>query len=278
MTGERLVTKVSDHYGTFEHLHRYALAMELCRGKTVLDIASGEGYGSKLVSQQALFVYGVDISEECVSHASRKYAGDKLEFRQGSASQIPLPDHTVDIVVSFETIEHHDRHEEMFSEIKRVLKPGGLLFLSSPEKAIYSERDPGNRFHIKELSLAELRTLCTRHFANTAVYYQKNVIASMIVGDSGSEEVRFFSGDFSHIEPGLREKQFFNRDFFNLVLCSDSVLPADLPKTSFFCAVDAYEAEKKGLTGFRTSFDYRLGHTLLFPLRLVKQLLFPKRS
>ena len=51
---------------------------------------------------------------------------------------IPLPDQSVDLVVSFETIEHHDKHEEMMLEIKRVLRPDGVVIISSPDKQTYS--------------------------------------------------------------------------------------------------------------------------------------------
>src|SRR5689334_5420887 len=109
--GERL-SKEAGPYSLTHHLHRYAVAAELCKGKCVVDLASGEGYGSNLISQWAKNVIGVDISEQAVQHASRTYKRPNLEFRLGSATKIPLPDKSVDIVVSFETIEHHDRHQE----------------------------------------------------------------------------------------------------------------------------------------------------------------------
>ncbi len=69
-TGERLVTGIE---GTIEneHLHRYFLAREFCRGKDVLDVASGEGYGAALLAQTAKRVIGVEVDSASVEHASR---------------------------------------------------------------------------------------------------------------------------------------------------------------------------------------------------------------
>ena len=91
------------------------------------DIACGEGYGSSLLSQTASSVAGVDISADAVAHASEAYHRDNLSFLVGSCAAIPLAAASVDIVVSLDTLEHLEQHEEMFREIKRVLSPGGTL-------------------------------------------------------------------------------------------------------------------------------------------------------
>ena len=150
-----------------EHLHRYHWAAQFSRGKRVLDIACGEGYGSEILARSATHVIGVDLSEDAVVHASRKYRRNNLEFLVGSCDRIPVPDGRIDLVVSFETIEHHDRHQEMMREIKRVLYPEGILIISSPDKYVYSDI-PGykNEFHVKELYAREFEALLKEHFAN----------------------------------------------------------------------------------------------------------------
>src|ERR1051325_4300232 len=100
--GERLLPEMHDANAVM-HWHRYAFAAGLCRGKDVLDIASGEGYGSNLMSGAAKSVTGVDISAEAVAHANAKYNSPTLRFLQGSAAEIPLEDASVDVAVSFET-------------------------------------------------------------------------------------------------------------------------------------------------------------------------------
>ena len=80
-TGERLVTDVEGVFGVAEHLHRYAMAQQLAKDKIVLDLASGEGYGTNLLSDVAKYVTGVDISDEAVQHANKKYAAPKTNLQ-----------------------------------------------------------------------------------------------------------------------------------------------------------------------------------------------------
>ena len=109
-TGERFLPEVVGDI-RYEHLHRYLMARELVRGKDVLDIACGEGYGSRILAEVAKSVIGIDLSQAAAAHASASYTADNLHFAQGDCSCIPLPNASLDVVVSFETLEHHDRHQ-----------------------------------------------------------------------------------------------------------------------------------------------------------------------
>ena len=129
VTGERFMPDYPGDWSP-EHYHRYFLARELVEGKRVLDIASGEGYGSAILAQLAKHVTGVDISQKAVDAARDKYKKDNLDYVCGSVTAIPLPDHSVDMVVSFETIEHLTEQTEMLAEIRRVLIPEGILVIS----------------------------------------------------------------------------------------------------------------------------------------------------
>src|SRR5579859_2533442 len=110
-TGERLVTSLSGDI-VWEHLHRYAFANQFAAGKDVLDIACGEGYGSFLIAKQARSVTGIDISSESLFHAQRKYSQGNLRFCLGDCRNIPLCAQSIDLVVSFETLEHIAEHEQ----------------------------------------------------------------------------------------------------------------------------------------------------------------------
>ena len=232
-TGERLVTSIFN-YGAIDHLHRYAIALSLVDEKNVLDVASGEGYGSALLAQRARFVTGVDLSQEAINHAKKKYSSVNLEFRYGSATEMPIATHSIDMVVSFETIEHHDRHEEMLSEIKRVLKPSGLLIMSSPDKLNYSE-SPGivNPFHVKELYADEFRRLIQSYFGKALFLSQKHVFGSIITVDDATGPFREFSGDYDNVH----ETPNISSPVYNICLASNGALP-HLPH-SFFCGKKA---------------------------------------
>ncbi|WP_157014691.1 glycosyltransferase [Mesorhizobium xinjiangense] len=194
-TGERYVPELQGEI-ELEHIHRYLLACQLVKDKSVLDIACGEGYGSAILARHAIQVFGVDISSEAVDHARGKYSEAGIEFNVGSCSSIPLENNSVDVVVSFETIEHHDEHEQMMSEIKRVLRTDGVLIVSSPDKLEYSEKSGySNPFHVKELYKRDFFELLSRYFKNFDVFGQRILYGSAIISERSSS--RFVNYDLS---------------------------------------------------------------------------------
>src|SRR5688572_10312702 len=108
-TGERFVPLqhlVNDEIGV-EHLHRYHATVDLVRNQVVLDLASGEGFGTGILAAAAKKVYGIDIDGPSIEHARNTYGQlGNTEFLQAGAEKIPLEDGSIDTVVSFETIEH----------------------------------------------------------------------------------------------------------------------------------------------------------------------------
>lgn len=222
-TGERFLPDKMNGDIKLEHLHRYFLACRLAKGKSVLDIASGDGYGSDLLAQVADNVIGVDLSEQAISHAKTRYSRDNLEFRQGDCVAIPLEDRTVDLIVSFETLEHHDRHEDMLWECRRILKPGGILIMSTPDKLVYTDiPNTKNPFHAKELYLAEFRELLERHFPNVVLHGQRicygSVIASLDGLSDGYTTITGHIGDLSTF-PGV------SSPVYAVALASDQAVP-----------------------------------------------------
>lgn len=226
-TGERYMPEISGQIA-FEHLHRYHLAGRLVAGASVLDVACGEGYGSKILARTAKEVVGVDIDADTVLHARLKYSGENVRFVEASAAMLPFAEGIFDAVVSFETIEHHDQHEEMMSEVKRVLKPGGILVLSSPNKLHYTiETGEKNPYHVKELLREELLELVGRYFQRVILFGQRVVHGSLIVRETGDSAFSTFSqGRQLDKSVGLR------RPVYDLVVASDGAVP-DLG-SSFF--------------------------------------------
>src|SRR5271166_4681844 len=151
-TGERL-TSAYGGQTAIEHLHRYLMAREWCRGKDVLDVASGEGYGTALLAQVARKALGLEIARDAVEHANGAYKADNLSFLVGDARALPCPDACFDVVTSFETIEHFAEQSLFLREIRRVLRLGGLFIVSTPDRDNYSPAEsPANPFHVKELT------------------------------------------------------------------------------------------------------------------------------
>lgn len=163
---ERLVpgTLAWDLYQV-EHKQRYDWASGYCKGKTVLDVACGTGYGSAILAQTgAAQVVGVDISIEAIATNGKQPR--RLCLANGDACNLPFDDGTFDVVVSFETIEHLASPELLLAEISRALKPGGLCICSSPNRDFLpsSGAKEVNPYHLSEMSYEEFNQLFGKYF------------------------------------------------------------------------------------------------------------------
>ena len=212
-TGERFVPTEQGKI-RLEHYHRYAVVQDLVSGKEVLDVACGEGYGSTFMAEVARTVVGVDISHEAVQYASSTYQKPNLSFRQGSATDLDFADASFDVVVSFETIEHLMEQDRMLAEIRRVLRPDGLLVISSPNRPIYSEESgEHNEFHVKELDFNEFDELLKKQFRTIQYFGQRILMGSVIQPlEGGQGSFRAWHDDGSDLKPNagrLEEPVYF---------------------------------------------------------------------
>ncbi|WIX33794.1 glycoside hydrolase family 99-like domain-containing protein [Salinicola sp. JS01] len=240
-TGERFLPEF-DGGIVAEHQHRYRLAQRLVEGKDVLDIACGEGYGAHLLAERAARVTGVDIDTDTVAHARAAYPADNLEFLAGDCAEIPLADASVDVVVSFETIEHHDRHREMLAEIRRVLRPGGLLIISSPDHHEYSvARDFDNPYHVRELSRDEFDGLLGEYFAHHALFGQRVVYGSLVVPESREPTAMVTYGGESSDHTSAAGISGLGDPMYWIALASDADLPA-LPTSCYRQGIEHADA------------------------------------
>ena len=175
-TGERCILGESGFLIEKEHLDRYNFALKFVEGKVILDVACGSGYGSKILSKRAKKVIGVDISKESINYAKENFNSKNIEFRQGSATNLNfIKDNSIDRIISFETIEHLKEYTLFLSEIKRILKKGGLFIVSTPNKKISSphSKKPKNPYHIIEFYKKDLEELLKNYFKLIAMYGQE---------------------------------------------------------------------------------------------------------
>lgn len=267
-TGERLTTQINNST-TSHHLHRYALAIELSTNKDVLDIACGEGYGSNFLAKNATSVIGVDINDETINHAKNKYIKENLSFIKGSADKIPVADSSIDLAVSFETIEHHSKHIEMFSELKRVLKPEGLLIISSPDKATYSKSIKNeNHFHVKELHKKEFESLLNQHFKHVKMFNQNVSYNSVIVPEDGEgTNFKEYNGDFEEIN----SLSTLSNSVYNIGICSNQEIGTDKTQgISIFNASKAFDDILNKEQEILNSITYKIGYYITLPIRWLK--------
>jgi GT2 family glycosyltransferase/SAM-dependent methyltransferase len=171
--GERYLPWMVDPTISYEHLHRYSFARTLASGRRVLDLGSGEGYGSALLAEVGASVVGLDVDPRAVAHARSRYARPTLEFVEGSMTAVPIKGR-FGLIVCFEAIEHIAEHDGLLAEVKRLLEPGGIFVVSTPDKKVYTD-DSGelNPHHVKELYADEFRALIGKYFAQARWFGQR---------------------------------------------------------------------------------------------------------
>jgi len=256
-----------------EHLIRYYFIVNQLdlKDKVVLDLASGEGYGSNILAQKAKLVYGVDISIDAINNAKFKYLKANLVFLVGEAINIPLPDSSIDIFVSFETIEHHDQHQSMFKEIKRVLKPNGLLIISSPDKYYYSDL-PGftNQYHIKELYYDEFKRLIMSNFKYYKFFIQNIFIGSLIALDGN---------DIDYKVPITITENGETRSFtplYNIAIASNSSLIGIRHQIIMYYFKNGIMITQNDIDTIKNkifnSMTWRIGNLLIKPFKFLKKI------
>jgi SAM-dependent methyltransferase len=160
LTGERTIPDLDiENYWFRRHQVVYQRLAPRCAGREVLEAGCGEGYGADLIAGIARRVVAVDYDEAAVVHVRSRYA--RVQVMQANLAQLPLPDASVDVVVNFQVIEHLWDQAQFVSECARVLRPSGLLMVSTPNRITFSPgRDtPINPFHTRELNACELTQL-----------------------------------------------------------------------------------------------------------------------
>lgn len=209
-----------------EHISRYIFAGQFIKNKIVLDIACGSGYGGYyLLNNGAKEVIGVDNSGDAVSYARYKYHKKNLFFLKGDAENLAFPNNKFDVIVSMETIEHLRNPQKFIKEIKRVLKQGGLLIISTPNALVYPK---GNTFHIKEFTPEKYKIMLKKYFKNLKMFFQGNTIVTYIKKDNKKFNNKKY--EYLQLNKLINGKkpllQINNKeDMFMLALASDSTIP-----------------------------------------------------
>ena len=242
-TGERYLPWVREPALAYEHLHRYAYASQFVRGRRVLDLATGEGYGANLLAQGASFVVGIDHDEHAIRHAARKYEKGNLHFLTGTISEIPIyGEARFDVIVCFEALEHISDHERLMDEVKRLLARDGLFIVSTPNKMEYTDQTTSsNPFHLKELYFDEFDGLLARHFKHRAYWGQRIYGGSSIWPIDPPRRGEFSEYVIARNGPefGLVKREF-RRPLYFIALAADSASPASRNGSILIDSSDEY--------------------------------------
>ena len=209
-----------------EHLLRYHWAATAAADRDVLDAGCGTGYGARILAQGgASRCVGIDISNEAVARARDLDSEELVQFEVGDVTELSLEAQSFDLITCFETIEHVGEREQerLLAELARVLRPDGLLLLSSPNRGEYP---PGNPHHIRELTAEELHELLSRHFPEVRLLRQHNWIAGAVLDDET------FEHEGSEAELDIEVRKLHGREpgheLYTLAVCGHS--PVEAPK------------------------------------------------
>lgn len=160
---------VEEHCLALIHQKAYATAAKLARGLDVLDVGCNHGYGTRVISESAASIIGVDVSPNSIAEAKRRHT--HLRFEQVDGSTLPFEDSSFDLVTSFQVIEHVANVPAFLFEIRRVLRPGGRAVLTTPNRLLRLTPGmrPWNPFHVREYSPEALRRTLEAVFPSVEV-------------------------------------------------------------------------------------------------------------
>ncbi len=174
-TGERVIPGKVEVDLWNEHFSRYAFAAKHAGGRRALDVGCGVGYGAAELSFTAATVLGIDCSEEAINYARQHYRAENLRFLVASASQVPCRATEFDLITAFELIEHLEDWRAFLCEMRRLLRPGGLFIVSTPNRSYYAESRAGrgpNPFHRHEFEAQEFADELRAIFPQVRIFLQ----------------------------------------------------------------------------------------------------------
>jgi len=183
-----------------EHFARYRWAGQLAIVRAVLDAGCGVGYGSAMLARAgANEVVGLDLSAKAVAAASAA-APANASFVAGDVHALPFEARRFELVVCFEVIEHVDAQDDVIAELARVLAPGGVLAISSPNRDVYPA---GNPHHLHEYVPEELRAALAAHFEHVQLRRQHAWLASAVLDDEQAADASLQVRDDVRVAKGL---------------------------------------------------------------------------
>ena len=166
-----------------EHLSRYKFCLNYVSDKTVLDLGSSRRDGPILLGALAKEVIAMDIQFFDIKYARDNFAKNNVKYLNADGVSLPFKTANFDVVICLEVIEHILDHDKLLTEIRRVLRPGGVSIISTPNKKmvkIFGTQD--NPLHVKEIECEEFKSLLDKYFNKVEFHGQtrgKAVVGKM---------------------------------------------------------------------------------------------------
>ena len=203
-----------------EHVSRYRWAAQVAKDRLVLDAGCGTGYGSRLLAAGgAREVIGVDIARAVLETVAPAMP-ESVHLQVGDLRKLDLEDDAFELVVCFEVIEHFEDPFIVLDELVRVLAPGGLLLLSSPNRGVYQ---PGNPHHLHEFAPAELVAELAARLGHVRLLRQQDYIVSAVLSDATTE--RGGGAAVPNLAVHKLAADSPGREIYTIAMASDAELP-----------------------------------------------------
>ena len=179
-----------------KHKYAYELALsKISKENKVLEIGCGDGYGSNILANSGAEIVALDVDPQSIEYAKHKYSKNNLTFEVFDGSNIPFKDHSFDLILSFQVIEHVANIEIYCKNICRLIKPDGLILITTPNRTYRLTQDqlPWNPYHLTEYNENTAKEIAKKYFPNYNIY---SITASPEILEIEKERCRPMRDDF----------------------------------------------------------------------------------
>jgi len=165
------------------HKYAYEYVQQFVENRTVIDVGCGTGYRCRIFAEKSRMVYGIDYDKEAVTYCEKNYVAPNIKYIRMDANSLDL-DRQFDIAVAFQVIEHMQNLDKFIEQLKRVVKPNGIIFISTPNVRRPQEDKDANPFHFNEMKYTQFQRLISDNFSSYEIlgvaYARRNKIRSFV--------------------------------------------------------------------------------------------------
>jgi len=165
LTGERTVpgiTRENYWFRRHEVVYEWITRSFALTGANLLEAGCGEGYGADTLRRAGAHVTALDYDDQTILHVKSRYG--EITAIHANLDSFPMPDESVDLLVSLQVFEHLWDVKQFLAEVRRTLRPDGIAIISTPNRVTFSPgvgrgEKPTNPFHVEEFDGAQLREI-----------------------------------------------------------------------------------------------------------------------
>jgi SAM-dependent methyltransferase len=168
ISSERTIIDDGNFFPTsLQHLTVYKYIANKSKGKTVLDLGCGTGYGAEIIAEKARTVHAIDIDLSTIERNIKRKKSSKIHYECADITRCSL-NHTYSVILALQVIEHLTEPDELLKTVVKAMAPNSVFYLTTPNRITQSYNE--NPFHYKEYSAAEIKKILSSYFQNVKIY------------------------------------------------------------------------------------------------------------